>query len=75
MSFENYWADVCKLGALSQMAIQQLPNSLSESTKIKLMKLRPEETVRVLRIAIAEVDCGSVETIDSLTQKILQEKR
>lgn len=71
MTFEEYWAEVEKLKALPQMAIQQLPSSLSVNTKIRLMKKRPEETVEMLNIVIDQVNRGSVESIDCLVKRIL----
>lgn len=71
MTFEEYWAEVEKLEALPQMAIQQLPNSLSESTKKRLMKKRQEEAAGILCAVIEEVNRGSVESIDSLVRKLL----
>ena len=53
------------------MAIQQLPSLLSETTKKKLMKRRPEETARLINTTIDEVNRGSVESIDSLVKKRL----
>ena len=71
MTFEEYWREVKKLGILPSMAIQQLPSSLSTSTKKKLMKRKPEETARLLNTAVEEVNRGSVESIDSLSKKRL----
>ena len=71
MTFEKYWSEVEKLKALPNTAIKQLPSSLSESTKIRLMKKRPEETVEILRVAIEEVNRGPVESINSLVKNRL----
>lgn len=71
MTFEEYWAEVEKLNALPQMAIQQLPSSLSVFTKKRLFKMRPEETADLLNTAIEEVNRGSVESIDCLVRKRL----
>lgn len=60
MTFEKYWSEVEKLKGLPNTAITQLPSSLSESTKIRLMKKRTEETVEILRVAIEEVNRGPV---------------
>lgn len=68
MTFNEYWAEVEKLKVLTNTAIKQLPSSLLTETKKKLMKLRPEETVRILKEAIERVSCGSVESIDSLVR-------
>ena len=69
--FSEYWAEVEKLQILPQMAIQQLPSSLSENTKRKLMKIRPEETLDILKNAIEQINQGSVESIDTLVRKQL----
>lgn len=69
MTFDEYWAEVEKMGVLPQMAIKQLPCSLSAETKRKLMKLRPEETMKLLNAAIEQVNRGSVESIDSLVRE------
>ena len=69
--FSEYWAKIAKLNALPEMAIRQLPESLSTDTKEKLMKMRPEETIRILEAAIDQINNGSVESIDSLVRKRL----
>ena len=69
--FSEYWAKVEKIHALPEMAIKQLPASLSTDTKKKLMKMRPEETVKLLNAAIDQVNRGSVESVDSLVRKQL----
>ena len=71
MTFEEYWVEIEKLKVLPQMAIQQLPSSLSASTKRKLMKRLPEESVEILRVAIDQVNRGSVESIDRLVKRML----
>lgn len=71
MTFEEYWADVEKLKVLSNIAIKQLPSSLSEETKRRLMKKCSVETVELLSAAIEIVNRGSVESIDSLVRKKL----
>lgn len=71
MTFEEYWAEVENLKNLPNTALKQLPSALSIETKKKLMKLRPEETVEMLKTAIGEVNQGSVESIDCLVRKRL----
>ena len=68
MTFEEYWSGVEKLKVLPHMAIVQLPTSLSDYTKKRLMKLRPEETARLINEAIEEVNRGSIESINSLVK-------
>jgi hypothetical protein len=57
---------------LPAMAIQCLPFVLSEKTQRTLCELGREETGRILTRVIAQIDGGSVETIDALTQAILK---
>lgn len=71
MTFEEYWREVGKTHLLPSMAIDQIPSSLSATTKKRLMKRSPEETARLLNTAIEEVNRGSIESIDSLVKKRL----
>lgn len=71
MIFEEYWAAVARLKALLDMAIQQLPGSLSNNTKKRLVRQLPEETARLINTAIEEVNRGSIESMDSLVRKRL----
>lgn len=73
--FSDYWANVEKLKTLPNTAIQQLPNSLSENTKRKLMKIRPEESVKILIATIEQINRGSVESIDTLVRKQLWQRK
>ena len=65
----EYWTEVAKLKDLPEMAIRQLPSSLSPEVKQRLISLKQEETVSLLNTAIDEVNRGSVESIDSLVRK------
>lgn len=69
--FSEYWAEVAKLKDLPEMAIRQLPSSLSPEVKQRLMSLKPKETAGLLNTAIDEVNRGSVESIDNLVRKRL----
>ena len=71
MTFEEYWAEVGKLNTLPEMAIKQIPLSLSSDTKKRLLQRQPEETANLLNTAIDEINSGSVESIDSLVRKKL----
>ena len=71
MTFEEYWAAVAKTKALPEMAIQQLPGSLSLETKKRLMKRSPDEAGELIKAAIEEVNRGSVESIDNLVRRRL----
>ena len=72
MTFEEFWADVGSLNMLPMMAINQLPMSLSDNTKKRLMQLNPVEAVKLIDSAIDEINHGSVETIDCLLKKKLK---
>ena len=58
-------------GVLPTMAIQLLPYVLSEKIQQRLCTLGPEASGRILSMVIEQINSGSVETIDTLTQKIL----
>ena len=57
---------------LPAMAIRWLPSSLSEETQRRLCELGREETGRILMNVINQINCGSVDTIDCLTQQALE---
>ena len=59
---------------LPEMALQLLPLSLSEETQRKLCELEVEEAGIILNRVIELVNSGSVETIDMLTQKALENR-
>lgn len=71
MAFEEYWDEVAKLKNIPNAAIEQLPSTLSEKTKKKLMKRKPEESAEILEVAIDLINRGSVESIDSLIRKLI----
>ena len=58
-------------GVLPTMAIQLLPFVLSEKTQRRLCELGQEASGRILSTVIEQINSGSVETLDTLTQKIL----
>lgn len=66
MTYEELLDQACVAASLPAMARIQLPSSLSEKTKMKLMKLTPEEVGQALARAIDQVNSGSVKTIDKL---------
>lgn len=59
-------------GTLPEMALKCLPLSLSRETQRKLCALEVEEAGKILNRVIDQINRGSVETIDSLTQKALK---
>ena len=73
MTFEELLDQACKTASLPEMARLLLPSTLSEGTKDMVLKLSPEEFGRILAAAIDQIDHGSVETVDALVRKALQE--
>ena len=71
MTFDELWVEVEKLHILPEAAIEQVPQILSNVTKKRLSRKTPEEVSRILKEAIDEINRGSVETVDALTQKNL----
>lgn len=68
MSFEDLLDQACKSARLPEMARILLPSTLSEETK-KLV----EAFGAILKAAIDQINQGSVETVDALVRKALQE--
>ena len=73
MSFEELLDQACKSAHLPEMARLLLPSTLSEATKDIVLKLTPEEFGRILASAIDQIDHGSVESVEALVRKALQE--
>jgi hypothetical protein len=71
MTFDELWVEVEKLHILPEAAIEQVPQILSNETKKRLSRKSPEEVGRIIKEAIDEINRGSVETVDALTQKKL----
>lgn len=59
---------------LPEMALQLLPLSLSEKSQQKLCELEVEEAGIILKQVIEQVNSGSVETIDILTKRALENR-
>jgi len=68
MTFDDLWREV---QGLPEMAKIQVPDVLSELTKMKLMRKAPEEVSRIVAQAIEEVNNGSVEPLDTLIKNRL----
>ena len=66
MTFEELWKQV---EGLPEMAKIQVPRVLSESTKKKLARKKPEEVRQIVVAAIDEVNNGSVEPLDRIIRK------
>lgn len=71
MTFDELWVEVEKLHILPETAIEQVPQILSNETKKRLSRKTPKEACWILKEAIDEINHGSVETVDALTQKKL----
>lgn len=71
MIFDELWVEIEKLHILPDAAISQVPHVLSNETKKRLSRKTPEEVSRILKEAIDEINRGSVETVEALTQKKL----
>ena len=67
-SFEEVWAQV---QGLPEAAKEQIPDVLSNFTKKRLSELSPKQIEGIVNTAIETVNKGSIETIDSLIQKLL----
>lgn len=59
------------IAASTGYTIVQIPESLSDGTKERLLRLTPQEAVEIISAAIEEVDRGSVQSIDSLVKEKL----
>lgn len=73
MSFEELLEQACKSVSLPEMARLLLPSTLSDETKKAVMKLSPEELGAILKAAIDRINRGSVESVDALVRKALQD--
>ena len=73
MTFEELLDQACKKASLPEMARLLLPSTLSAETKNLVLKLSPEEFGRILASAIDQINRGSVESVDALVRKALQE--
>ena len=71
MTFDELWVEVEKLHILPEAAIEQVPQILWNETKKRLSRKTPEEVGRILKEAIDEINRGSIETVEALTQKKL----
>ena len=68
MTFDEVWKQV---KGLSDVIMVQVPSVLSESTKKRLCKRRPEEIKVIVDQAIEEVNHGSIEPLDTLIKRRL----
>lgn len=68
MTFDKIWAQV---KGLPDTAKAQVPLVLATSTKKKLERKTPHEVTEIVQRAVAEVDHGSIEPLDTLIRKCL----
>ena len=73
MIFEELLDQACAIAHLPEMARLLLSSTLGDETKRAVMKLSPEEFGAILKAAIDQINRGSVETVDALVRKALQE--
>ena len=73
MTFEELLDQACKSARLPEMARILLPSTLTEETKKLVLKLEPEAFGAILKAAIDQINQGSVETVDALVRKALQD--
>ena len=72
MTFDELMDAACESATLPNMARILLPSTLSGETKKTVMKLKPEELGIILKDAIDQIDSGSVESVDTLVRKALE---
>ena len=68
MTFEEVWSQV---KGLPDMAMKQVPKTLSDKTKKTLAHKSPEDVATIVKAAIYEIDHGSIERLDTLVQRKL----
>ena len=73
MQFDELWEEVIALKGLPEAAHLDLPSALSNETKRRICAKTPEEAVEIFADVISEINQGSVETIDNLVNKRLQQ--
>lgn len=68
MTFDELWE---KVPGISSIAKSQLPDAISPDTKKRLEILSPFEISGIVRFAIDEIERGSIEAVDSIIRKQL----
>ena len=71
MTFDELMDAACESADLPNMARILLPSTLSGETKKAVMKLKPEKLGIILKDAIDQIENGSVESVDVLVRKAL----
>lgn len=72
MTFDELMDAACESATLPNMARILLPSTQSGETKEAVMKLKPEELGIISKDAIDQIDSGSVESVDTLVRKALE---
>lgn len=77
MTFEDLWEQACSVSDLPEGARVHMPTSLSDRTKAIILKkkLSAEELADSVLNAIKQINSGSVESIDDLVMKSLENRR
>ena len=77
MTFDKLWEQVCLTSDLPEGARVHLPVSLLDKTKTIIVekKLNAEELADGVLNAIKQINSGSVESIDDLVMKSLENRR
>jgi hypothetical protein len=71
MTFDDLWDEIKKQKALPNTAIFQIPSIISDDTKKKLEEIGTEDSIRIIREALNEIDHGSIQTVDTLVRERL----
>ena len=72
MIFEKLLEIACRSAGLPNMARILLPSTLSDETKKKVMELPPDMLGDILKMAIDQIEHGSVESVDALVRKQIE---
>lgn len=71
MNFKELWKEIEELNVLPSTAIDQIPETLSESTKKRLSHLTPQKAAAIISASVEEINRGSIRTIDTLVKEKL----
>lgn len=71
--FKELMSEIGKLHMIPSGAIKEIPIVLSEETKRKMLKRKPEELANILVNAISRINDGSIETLDTIITRLLRD--
>ncbi len=71
MTFEGMMLKIIELGFFPKSEMFYFGLVLEESTKKKVLQYSPEEVGEFLKWTINEINNGSVETVDTLMNKVM----